>query len=60
VSTMKPKPVLPKNQRQKRLSLDELERLETEDWIGDIRRREWKKSQKYQEGLKLLERYAKK
>jgi hypothetical protein len=35
-----------------------MEALETADWVGDIKRREYKKSDKYLQGKELAERYA--
>lgn len=43
--------------QRKPVDLDEMERLETEDWIGDIERREYEKSEKYLKGKELAEKY---
>ena len=39
---------------------DKMEAADTEDWVGDIERREWRKSQQYADATKLLEKWSKK
>jgi hypothetical protein len=54
---MRPKRT-PSKQKRRPPTLDEMEALETADWVGDIKRREYKKSDKYLQGKELAERYA--
>lgn len=42
------------------VDLDEMERLETEDWVNDIKRREYEKSEAYQKGKELAEKFKNK
>ena len=43
--------------QRKPVDLDEMERLETEDWIGDLRKKEYERSEAYQKGKDLAEKY---
>ena len=49
-----------KKKKNTKANLDELERLECEDWAEDKRRREWKKSEDYQKREKLAEKFKEK
>lgn len=43
---------------QTRPDLDELEAVETADWVADCERREYRKSEAYLQRKKLAERFA--
>lgn len=43
--------------QRKPVDLDEMERIETEDWIGDLRKKEYEKSEEYKKGKDLAEKY---
>lgn len=45
--------------KKKRPNLDKLEQLETEDWVNDRRRREWKKSPDYKARKELADKFSK-
>jgi len=55
---MRPKQT-PSKAKRRKPTLDEMEAIETADWVGDIKRREYKKSDKYRQGKELAEKYAK-
>lgn len=49
-----------KKNKKPKIDLDEMERLETEDWANDVRRREYRKSPKWKIGFELLRKFKKK
>jgi hypothetical protein len=54
-ANMKPKSTRPKRKIEK----PDWEAIETADWVHDLKEKEYKLSQKYQNGKKLKERYKK-
>lgn len=49
-----------KNKETLKDSLDKLEVVEHVDWVGDLKRREYKKSKEYLNVQKLAEKFKKK
>lgn len=49
----------PKDRRTLRERLDEAERVETQDWIYDLKELEWKRSEDYARREQLAETFAK-
>lgn len=55
---MRPRRTPKKDRRTPTQRLNELERLETEDWANDIRRRERRQTKEYKDRVELAKKFA--